>query len=214
MHVVSVNVATPRPVEYRGRYVQTSIFKRPAAGPVLLRRLGFDGDCQADPRYHGGQNKAVYAYPSEHYPFWAAQLGRADLAPGQFGENLTVVGMLEEEVCLGDVYRMGGATLAVTQPRTPCFKLGIKMELPSFPKLFLQSGRLGLYLRVVEEGEVGPGATIDKIDSTAERVSIRDLWRIVHVDVDNVDDARRALQFRAHLHNEWREPLEERVGPG
>ena len=211
MKLLSVNVATPRPVEHRGRFVQTAIFKRPVAGRVRLRRLNLEGDYQADPRYHGGINKAVYAYPHEHYAFWQEQLGRADFEPGQFGENLTVEGMLEEDVCLGDVYKIGSALLAVTQPRTPCFKLGIRMAMPSFPKLFLASGRLGFYLRVVEEGEVGAGDSIARIEGPAERISIRELWRVVHQDQGDIEGARRALKFRTHLGNEWREPLEERV---
>jgi MOSC domain-containing protein YiiM len=181
---------------------------------VLLRRLGLAGDVQADPRYHGGTNKAVYAYPSEHYAYWQQQLGRSDFEPGQFGENLTVEGLLEDEVCLGDIYRVGGAVLAVTQPRTPCFKLGIRMDLPQFPKLFLASGLLGFYLRVLEEGEVGAGDRIEKIDGPKERITIRELWRLVHQDPEDVEGARRALHFRAHLHTEWREPLEERVRGG
>src|SRR3954447_19020325 len=128
MRVVSVNVSLPRLIESRGGAVSTSIFKEPAGGRVLVRRLSLAGDWQADLRYHGGLNKAVYAYPLEHYARWARELGRDDLRPGQFGENLTVEGLTENTVRLGDVLRIGTARLQVTQPRQPCFKLGIRMD--------------------------------------------------------------------------------------
>ena len=122
------------------------------AGRVLARRLSLEGDWQADLRSHGGLNKAVYAYPLEHYARWSEELGRDNLRPGQFGENLTVEGLTEDAARLGDVFRVGGALLQVTQPRYPCFKLGIKMGDPLFPRRFLASGRTGFYLRVLEEG--------------------------------------------------------------
>src|SRR3954447_6030789 len=143
MRVVSVNVSLPRLIESRGGAVSTSIFKEPAHGRVLVRRLSLEGDWQADLRYHGGLNKAVYAYPLEHYAPWSQELGRDDLRPGQFGENLTVEGLTEDTARLGDVLRVGGGMRQVTQPRYPCFKLGIKMGAPSFPRRFLASGRTG-----------------------------------------------------------------------
>src|SRR5947209_6733006 len=133
MRVASVNVSLPKVVEFRGRAVPTSIFKEPVGGRVLVRRLSLAGDWQADLRSHGGLNKAVYAYPLEHYARWSEELGRGDLRPGQFGENLTVEGLAEDAVRLGDVFRVGGALLEVTQPRIPCFKLGIRMGDPSSP---------------------------------------------------------------------------------
>jgi MOSC domain-containing protein YiiM len=152
MRLVSVNVSLPKLVEFRGQAVSTSIFKEPVGGRVLVRRLSLEGGWQADLRSHGGLNKAVYAYPLEHYARWSEELGRDNLRPGQFGENLTVEGLTEDAARLGDVFRVGGALLQVTQPRYPCFKLEIKMGDPLFPRRFLASGRTGFYLRVLEEG--------------------------------------------------------------
>jgi MOSC domain-containing protein YiiM len=141
MKLVSVNVSLPKMVEYRGHTVVTSIFKEPLDGRILVRRLSLDGDWQADLQSHGGLNKAVYAYPLEHYEWWSQELGRDDLRPGQFGENLTLEGVTEETARLGDVLRIGRALLQVTQPRYPCLKLGIKMGEFRFPRRFLATGR-------------------------------------------------------------------------
>jgi MOSC domain-containing protein YiiM len=210
MKLLSVNVSLPKTVTAGGRTVTTSIFKEPVAGRVLLRRLNLEGDGQADLRAHGGQNKAVYAYPVEHYAFWERELGRTDLRPGQFGENFTVKGMLEEEVCLGDTFRVGSATVAVTQPRVPCYKLGVKMQAAEFPKRFLKSGRTGFYLRVVEEGEVGAGDVFQLLERDPASISVRGLWHLVYEEPDNVEGARQALS-RTALAREWREPLEQRL---
>src|SRR5262245_11598118 len=164
MTLVSVNVSLPKHVEFDGRTVSTSIFKEPTNGPVFVRRLSLTGDWPADLRFHGGSNKAVYAYPLEHYAFWSSELGRDDLHPGQFGENLTLQGLTEDLARLGDHYRVGSALLEVTQPRYPCFKLGIKMGDPHFPRRFLASGRTGYYLRVLEEGEVSAGDTVELVE--------------------------------------------------
>jgi MOSC domain-containing protein YiiM len=209
MPLVSVNVSLPKLVEFHNRAVSTSIFKEPADGPVLVRRLSLTGDWQADLRSHGGLNKAVYAYPLEHYAFWSRELGRDDLRPGQFGDNLTVEGLTEDSARLGDVYRVGGALLQVTQPRYPCFKLGIKMGDPHFPRRFLESGRTGFYLRVREEGEVSAGDAVDLVEQS-DGLTVRELWHLVVVDKGNVEGAREALRYQT-LSREWREPLEERV---
>lgn len=209
MRLVSVNVSLPRPVEFRGRVVSTSIFKEPAGGRVAVRRLSLAGDWQADLRSHGGLNKAVYAYPLEHYARWATELGRDDLRPGQFGENLTVEGLAEDAVRLGDAFRVGTALLQVTQPRYPCFKLGIRMGDASFPRHFLASGRTGFYLRVLEEGELSAGDAVELVERS-EGLTVRELWQLVLIDTGNVEGARLALQCPT-LGPEWREPLEERL---
>jgi MOSC domain-containing protein YiiM len=209
MKVISVNVSLPRPVEFRGQAVSTSIFKEPVARRVFLRRLSLEGDWQADLRYHGGPNKAVYAYPFEHYAWWSQELGRADLGPGQFGENLTVEGLTEDGAHLGDVLRVGDALVQVTQPRMPCFKLGIKMDDPAFPKRFLASGRTGFYLRVLEEGELGAGDPVEVVEKS-DSITVRELWHLVLVDKGNIEGARLALRCPT-LAPEWREPLEERL---
>ena len=209
MGLVSVNVSLPKLVELRGQAVSTSIFKEPVAGRVLVRRLSLAGDWQADLRSHGGLNKAVYAYPLEHYARWSRELGRDDLRPGQFGENLTVEGLTEDTARLGDVLRVGGALLQVTQPRYPCFKLGIKMGDPLFPRRFLASGRTGFYLRVLQEGEVGAGDPVELVERS-DGLTVRELWQLVLVDKGDVEGARRALRCPT-LAREWREPLEERL---
>ena len=164
MRLLSVNVSPPKEVLHGSETVETGIFKEPVAGRVMLRELNLDGDGQADLINHGGVHQAVYAYPIEHYDYWRRELGREDFGFGQFGENFTVEGMPEDEVHIGDVFRVGGdALVEVSQPRTPCFKLGIRMGLPRFPKLFLKSGRIGFFLRVLEEGEVGAGDAGERV---------------------------------------------------
>ena len=161
MRVVSVNVSLPKTVEWRGRKVTTAIFKEPVEGRVRIRRTGLVGDRQADPSVHGGPTKAVYAYPSEHYPFWRRELGRADLPWGSFGENLTTEGLDERTLRVGDRLRVGSASLTVTQPRMPCYKLGIRFGRLDMVRRFLASGRSGFYLAVHEEGDVAAGDPIE-----------------------------------------------------
>jgi MOSC domain-containing protein YiiM len=155
--VVSVNVGQPALLETPQGPVMSAIRKAPASGPHLLRVLNLDGDRQADLTVHGGADKAVYCYPREHYAWWAAELGRPEGAPGWFGENLTTEGLVESSVRIGDVFRIGGARVQVTQPRTPCFKLAAHLGVRGFERMFYRSGRSGWYLRVLEEGLVSAG---------------------------------------------------------
>jgi MOSC domain-containing protein YiiM len=210
MRVLSVNIAQPRTVEFDGRTTTTGIFKEPVAGRVRVTGLTLEGDHQVDRRYHGGANKAVYGYASEHYAGWEEFLG-GKFPPGQFGENLTTEGLLEESVYLGDVYCIGSALLQVTQPRVPCFKLGLKMRMPSFPKWFLKSGRLGFYFRVLEEGDVGAGDPIEKVREDGAKVSIRGLWQLAYGGAEA--DRERVLQIlqRDYLAGEWTRPLREKL---
>src|SRR2546427_4358772 len=161
MRVVSVNASLPKAVEWRGRKVTTAIFKEPVEGRVRIRRTGLVGDRQADPSVHGGPTKAVYAYPSEHYPFWRRELGRADLPWGSFGENLTTEGLDERTLRVGDRMRVGSVVLEVTQPRMPCYKLGIRFGRLDMTRRFLASGRSGFYLPGLEEGDVAAGDPIE-----------------------------------------------------
>lgn len=163
MRVVSVNVSLPKTVEWRGRKVTTGIFKEPVEGLVRIRRTGLEGDRQADPSVHGGPMKAVYAYPSEHYPSWRRELERPDLGWGAFGENLTIEGLEEGQVHIGSRLRIGSAVLKVTQPRMPCYKLGIRFGRIDMVRRFLASGRSGFYLAVVEEGDVAAGDPIERL---------------------------------------------------
>lgn len=204
--VVSLNISGGRKVEHNGQIVGTGIFKEPVAGRVMARRLTLDGDKQVDLRYHGGEHKAIYAYPHEHYATWAQELGRSDFGFGQFGENLTTEGFLETTVHLGDRFRVGGALLEVTQPRVPCFKLGIKMGDPEFVKTFLRSMRSGFYLRVLEEGEIGAGDAIERTEIGPERISIHDLYHLRFKDPLNKDLIHRVLSVDA-LSKEWRKEL-------
>ena len=170
--LLSVNLATEGKLRFRGREVRSGIFKAPAAGRVRLNRLGLEGDFQADPRYHGGPEKAVYVYPWEHYAHFCDVLGRQDLSPGFFGENFTTEGLLEDGVNIGDVFRIGTAVVQITTPRSPCFKLGAKVGSQRFIKTFLESRRLGFYLAVLEEGEVGAGDVIRRVAADSAGLSV------------------------------------------
>jgi MOSC domain-containing protein YiiM len=173
MRVISLNVSMPRTVVHEGAPVTTGIFKEPIAGPRRVHRLGIAGDGQADLRYHGGPDQAVYAYPAEHYAYWAKELARGGMTFGQFGENLTTEGLLEEGVRVGDVLRVGGAALQVTHPRLPCSKLAMRMEDgKGFVKRFQQSGRVGFYLRVLQDGQIAAGDSIELTPSPEPSVSI------------------------------------------
>lgn len=210
MKLLSVNVSQLTTVAYKGRSVTTGIFKTPVANRVMVRRMNLDGDRQADLSVHGGADKAVYIYPSEHYATWAQELGRNDLQMGQFGENLTVEGMLEETVHIGDTFRVGGALLEVTQPRVPCYKLGLKMGSAQFPKTFLSSHRTGYYVRVLEEGDVGAGDSIERISTDPERMTIRQAVHLAFFDQENVAMLEKVLRIRA-LSQEWRGMFQEQL---
>ena len=170
MRVLSVNVAVPREVSWRGKPVTTGIYKEPVAGTVPIRTLNLDGDRQADLRVHGGRDKAVYAYPSEFYELWRSERPELAFPRGQFGENLTTEGLRDEDVSVGDRFRVGTAELIVTQPRLPCFKLGIKMGRDEFVTEFLQRGLFGFYLAVAREGEVEAGDPIVALESRPTRL--------------------------------------------
>lgn len=210
MKLLSVNVSMPKEVSHMGKRVRTSIFKQPVSGRVMLRTLNLEGDAQADLENHGGAYKAVYGYSIEHYDHWKRELGRSDFNPGQFGENFTVQGMLEDQVHIGDVFRVGGAVVQVTQPRAPCFKLGLRMGLPQFPKLFLASGRVGFYLRAVEEGEVVAGDVIQRVRVDPERLTVLEMHRLLYVDRDDREALARALRVQA-LSPRRRAAFEERL---
>jgi len=178
MKIISLNVGIPRTVQDpRGQDVLTSIFKSAVPGPRLLRRMNLDGDLQSDLSVHGGKNKAVYAYPSEHYAYWREQLPDRDFTWGNFGENFTTEGLFEDHAFLGDHYKIGGATIKVTQPRMPCFKLGIRFGRPDMVKRFWASRRSGVYFSVVEEGMVDVGDALERVHQDERRISIADINR-------------------------------------
>jgi MOSC domain-containing protein YiiM len=193
--VLSVNVGMPRQVPVRGGSVLTSIFKTPVLARVAVRRHNIEGDRQSDLTVHGGPYKAVYSYPGEHYGYWREQLPDTQLQYGNFGENLTTEGLLEEEVSIGDRFRVGSAILQVTQPRMPCFKLGIRFDRADMVKRFWQSGRPGIYFGVVEEGEVAAGDAITKVEDAEIRISVADVVRLhtgQETDAELLDRAMRA----------------------
>lgn len=207
MKILSVNVSKPREVEYRGKMVSTGIFKEAIEGRVAVGELNLDGDGQADLIAHGGIYKAIYVYSVENYAYWQTELGRDDFSYGQFGENFTVEGMTEETVHVGDIYRMGTALVEVTQPRVPCFKLGIRVNMPTFPKLFLKSNRSGFYLRVLQEGEVGAGDEITLVKADPNRMTVREINNLLYHAEDKVEGAKRALKIHA-LSPGWRGSFE------
>lgn len=205
MRLVSVNVGLPREVTWQGGKVKTGIFKQPVAGRVKVRWLNLDGDRQADLSVHGGPSKAVYTYPSEHYPYWRDQFPDLDMPWGMFGENFTLEGLLEDQVNIGDRLRIGFAEFMVTEPRMPCYKLGIKFGRKDIIPRFLRSGRSGFYLAVLKEGEVGAGDTIRTLSKAEPGVTVEDIVQI-YADRTNrkVDLIRRAIQTEA-LPDAWRD---------
>lgn len=209
MHVASLNVGMPREVIAHDRLVLTGIFKSPVEGRVHLSRLNFDGDRQADLRVHGGKDKAVYAYPSEHYGYWREELPEMDLPWGVFGENLTTVGLDEEGLYIGDRLRIGEAILRVAQPRLPCYKLGIRFGRDDIIKRFLASGRSGIYFAVDNEGEIGAGDTIEIIDRDPHRISIADLNRLITADDDRA--AIEEILTVESLPQNWRDHFTARL---
>lgn len=212
MKIVSVNVGLPRPVSWRGRRIMTGIYKDPVEGRVRVRRTNLNGDGQADLSVHGGPDKAVYAYPSEHYPFWRRELELEDLPWGSFGENLTTEGWWEDEVHVGDRFRAGTAEFVVTQPRMPCFKLAMKFDRDDIVESFLESGRPGFYLAVAQEGEVGAGDAMERIHEDENGVTVVDVVRLYadrHGESDP-DLLRRAVAVEA-LSEGWREHFRKRL---
>lgn len=177
MKVLSVNVGLPRLVEYRGEPVATGIYKEPISGRVAVNEFNLAGDAQADLRVHGGYFKAVYVYPSEHYEFWRRELPEMDLPFGVFGENLTTTGLLESNVNVGDRFRVGTAEFLITQPREPCFKLGIRFNRADIIKRFAKSGRTGFYLAIEKTGNLGAGDEIEFLSREANQPSIADIVR-------------------------------------
>jgi MOSC domain-containing protein YiiM len=210
MKVVSINVGLPREVQWHEKTVLTSIFKAPVEGPVKVRRLNVEGDRQSDLEVHGGADKAVYVYPSEHYAFWRAELPGMDLPWGAFGENFTTEGLIEDAVHIGDRFRIGSAELAVTQPRMPCFKLGIRFGRPDIVKRFLRSGRTGFYLAVTREGEVAAGDTVASIGRHELAISVATIVGLYSADAANQDLLRKASEL-AELPEGWRDYFRKRL---
>jgi MOSC domain-containing protein YiiM len=213
MKLVSLNYGLPREVEWHGRTVTTGIFKEPVGGRVALRRLNLDGDRQADLTVHGGEAKAVYCYPLAHYEYWKAELPGRALSMGMFGENFTTDGLSETSVFLGDKFSVGSAEVVVTQPRLPCYKLGIRFQSDEMVKRFLASGRTGFYVAVTREGDVAPGDEIVSIERDPNSVPVSEVTRLYvtkrFADEDR-DSMKRMLRI-AVLPDNWKNYFEVRL---
>lgn len=213
MKLASVNTGLPREVTWHGLNVTTGIFKQPVEGRVMLRKLNLDGDRQADLTVHGGEHKAVYCYSLAHYDYWKKELPGRDLPMGSFGENFTIDGLLEDSVHLGDQFSVGSARVVVTQPRLPCYKLGVRFQSDDMVKRFLASGRMGFYLAVTREGEVGAGDEVKVIGRDANAVPVGEITRLYigkRYGVDELNSVRRVLQVAA-LPESWKEYFRERL---
>ncbi len=210
MKALSISVGLPREVQWKGRTVSTSIFKEPVSGPVSLRRHNLEGDKQADLSVHGGPTKAVYAYPSEHYPFWRSEFPEMELECGMFGENLTTEGLEEESIHIGDVFQLGTAQLVVTEPRMPCFKLTIRFEREDIVKRFLQSQRSGFYFGVMQEGTVQAGDRFELLSMDSQRLKVADITRLYTTDKGNTELLTKAVATSA-LPEKWREYFNHRL---
>jgi MOSC domain-containing protein YiiM len=208
--LISVNVGLPRVVMSNGDPVSTGIFKEPVAGRVVLRTLNLDGDRQADLSVHGGRSKAVYAYPSEHYDYWKHELPEMKLPWGMFGENFTSAGLFESELSIGDKFRVGSAVVMVTEPRMPCYKLGIKFRRSDIVKKFLASERTGFYFAVLREGEVGVGDSIEMIEGSKHNVRVSDITLLYTREKHNVGLLRRAMEVEP-LPESWESYFQHRI---
>ncbi len=210
MKLVSVNVGLPREVTWKGKIVRTGIFKEPINTRVMVRELNLDGDGQADLTVHGGVDKAVYVYPFEHYDYWRSELPDTELTPGIFGENFTVTGFKEEELNIGDRFKIGNVELMVTQPRLPCYKLGIRFGRPDMVKRFLASRRTGFYFRVLQEGEVVAGDTLELVSRDEHNITVADITKLYTRDKTDPELLHRAAQLEA-LPESWRDYFQEQI---
>ncbi len=213
MKILSVNVGLPRKVLFNGQIITTAIFKDPVKGPIMLRKLNLDGDKQADLTVHGGMDKAVYSYPAEHYDYWRKQFSNMDLIWGMFGENFTTEGLMEDAVNIGDQFQIGSATkLVATQPRMPCYKLGVRFGRMDVIRRFMASGRPGIYFKVLQEGGVETGDEIKIIKRDKNNVTVKDIVSlyVARDNIDNIETMRRATKIEA-LPEGWRYEFEQKI---
>jgi len=210
MKLISLNVGLPREVRWNDKNISTGIFKEPVTGPVMLRTLNLDGDRQADLSVHGGISKAVYAYPAEHYQYWKAELPDMELPYGMFGENFTTEGLTEETVNVGDRFLVGESELIVTEPRMPCYKLGIKFGRADILKKFLTSRRTGFYFAVLKEGWVEAGNLIEQLSKDANNIAVAEITRLYAFVKNDVEMLRRVVNLEA-LSDSWRNYFQHRL---
>jgi MOSC domain-containing protein YiiM len=208
--IISLNIGLPRQVIFNGQIVTTGIYKEPTERQVMLRQLNLDGDKQADLTVHGGIDKAVYAYAMEHYDYWKKELPDMNLPWGMFGENFTTEGLLEDDVNIGDTLRIGSARLMVTQPRMPCYKLGVRFERMDIVRRFMASGRPGIYFKVLEEGKVTRGDEIKIVKRDKNNVTVRDIVRIYVRDHEDIKTMKRAVKIGA-LPEGWKYEFQQKI---
>jgi MOSC domain-containing protein YiiM len=209
MRLLSLNISMPVTVDYQGKQVETGIFKEPVEGARMLSMTQLDGDGQADLINHGGKDKAVCVYNAEHYGYWRSKLQR-ELSYGAFGENFTVAGLPESEVCIGDIYKIGEALVQISQPRQPCFKLALKHRIKELPSLLQETGYTGYYFRVLQEGLVASGQTFRLVEKHPLAVTVEEANRIKYVDKQNIAGIHKLLGIKA-LSDSWRESFQRRL---
>src|SRR5499427_246600 len=195
--LLSVNVGLPKELDWRGRKVHTAVWKTPVEGRRMVRRLNIDGDGQGDLHGHGGEQRAVYVYQIDSYHYWEKRLGRSDFTYGQFGENFTVEGLPDDQVCIGDRYRIGSALFEVTQPRVTCYRVGLRMNEPRMAALLVAHHRPGFYFRVLEEGDVGAGDEIVKVAEGSERLTVAAIDALLYLPGAAKEGLERALRIPA-----------------
>ena len=210
MKILSINVSEPQKVTFNGKELITSIYKKPVSNKVTVSSQGIEGDRQADLTVHGGYDKAVYAYSYTHYQTWSEKLNSDFKDYGLVGENLTIDDFDEDKINIGDQFKINECLLQVSQPRIPCYKIGIKLNNREFPKMFSQSGLLGSYLRVIHDGEISPGDAIHKVYSEENSMSIKDIAHLLFVDVKNIELMKQALDIKP-LTEEIKEKFRERL---
>ena len=210
MKILSINVSEPQKVTFNGKELITSIYKKPVSNKVTVSSQGIEGDRQADLTVHGGYDKAVYAYSYTHYQTWSEKLNSAFKDYGLVGENLTIDDFDEDKINIGDQFKINECLLQVSQPRIPCYKIGIKLNSREFPKMFSQSGLLGSYLRVIHDGVISPGDAIHKVHTEENSMSIKDIAHLLFVDVKNIELMKQALDIKP-LTEEIKEKFRERL---
>lgn len=212
MELVSINIATIKTIEHNGKQVPTGIFKQPTTGSVYVGKYNLEGDNQADLKNHGGRNKAIYGFSQDHYPYWASVLNNPHLEPGAFGENLTITNLDESRIHIGDQFRLGECLLEVSQPRVPCFKLGIALNNMDIPQQFIEQGETGVYFRVIEEGSIKAGDQLELVASEPSKIAVKSLFR-AYFDKDHsraVEVLKTAVEL-PQLAEEWRAILPKRI---
>jgi len=210
MKILSINVSEPQKVIFNGKELITSIYKKPVSNKVAVSSQGIEGDRQADLTVHGGYDKAVYAYSYAHYQTWGEKLNNDFKEYGLVGENLTIDDFNEEDINIGDQFKINECLLQVSQPRIPCYKIGIKLNSRDFPRMFSQSGLLGSYLRVIHDGEITSGDEIQKVHAENNSMSLKDISNLLFVDVKNIELMKKALDIKP-LTEEIKEKFRERL---